>query len=113
MTHDQSFPGPLGLSVNNRVEEELPVCMFGFCLLQIIHFIVHTQFRHPMTRILIGKCDVKSAYWRAHLSAKTTTESLRIFRVSYVSPFKLHLVECHVQVNGAVNLNLFATWQMI
>ena len=80
MTHDQSFPGPSGLSVNNRVEEdELPPCMFGFCLLRIIHYIVHTRFRHPTTRILIGKYDIKSAYRRAHLSAKTAAESLMIF----------------------------------
>jgi len=31
MTHDQSFPGPSGLSVNSwLIVEKLPPCMFGF-----------------------------------------------------------------------------------
>ena len=39
MMHDQSLPDPSGLSVNTRViEEELPPCMFGFCLLRILHY---------------------------------------------------------------------------
>ena len=80
MTHDQSFPGPSGTSVNKRViTEELPPCLFGFCLQRILHYIVDTRRRLPTVRILIGKYDIKSAYRRAHLSAETAVESLMIF----------------------------------
>ena len=62
MTHDQSFPGPSGKSVNNRVNSDLlPPCMFGFCLVRLIHYIVSLRQWHPDKTKLIGKFDLKSA----------------------------------------------------
>jgi hypothetical protein len=41
MTHDQTFPGPSGLSVNLRVQKELlPPILYSFALCRIIHYIV-------------------------------------------------------------------------
>jgi hypothetical protein len=41
MTHDQSFPGPSGHSVNNRVlKDQLPPYMYSYVLLRSIHYIV-------------------------------------------------------------------------
>jgi hypothetical protein len=41
MTHDQSFLGPSGSSVNMRVEtSKQPPCMYGYCLRHIIHYIL-------------------------------------------------------------------------
>jgi hypothetical protein len=41
VTHDQSKPGPSGLSVNKRgIASSMTACMFGFCLKRIIRYIV-------------------------------------------------------------------------
>ncbi len=80
MTHDQSFPGPSGNSVNNRVIKELlPPCMYSFVLLRSIHFIVNLRIRHPTTRIYLCKFDLDAAYRRCHLAGATAAESLTIF----------------------------------
>jgi hypothetical protein len=42
MTHDQTFPGPSGLSVNLRVQKELlPPLLYSYALCRMIHYIVH------------------------------------------------------------------------
>jgi hypothetical protein len=52
MTHDQSFPGPSGHSVNNRVlKDKLPPCMYSYVLLRSIHYIVSLRLQHPTTKI--------------------------------------------------------------
>jgi hypothetical protein len=80
MTHDQSFPGPSGLSVNLRVKKQLlPNIMYSFVLLRSIHYICSLQLRHPKTKIFICKVDLDSAYRRCHLSAATAQESLTIY----------------------------------
>jgi hypothetical protein len=77
LTHDQSIPGPSGLSVNKRViAATMTACMFGFCLKRIIHYIVSLRQRHPQKRVMVGKFDWKSAYRRAHLSGQTALESI-------------------------------------
>jgi hypothetical protein len=79
MTHDQSFPGPSGLSVNLRVDKQsLPPCMYSFVLSRILHYIVDLRRRHPSTRIYMCKFDLDSAYRRCHLSSLTSTECLTI-----------------------------------
>jgi hypothetical protein len=80
MTHDQSFPGPSGLSVNLRViKESLPPIMYSFVLLRIIHYICNIRLRHPSTKIFICKVDLDSAYCRCHLSSSTAQESITIY----------------------------------
>ena len=80
MTHDQSFPGLPGLSVNSRlIVEKPPPCMFGLCLKRILHYIASLRSHHPNTRILMNKYDFKSAYHRFNLSAQTALESITPF----------------------------------
>ena len=74
VTHECSFPGPSGLSVNNRVQQEsLQPYFYGLCLLRILHMIYAMQSRSPTKLILIGKTDLDAAYRRIH--ANTTTAS--------------------------------------
>jgi len=80
MTHDQTFPGTSGLSVNIRtIKEKLPPCVYGRVLLRLTHYIVDLRAKHPEKRILVGKYDLKSAYRRAHLSGPSVAECLTIF----------------------------------
>jgi hypothetical protein len=44
ITHDQTFPGPSGLSVNLRVQKELlPLILYSFIISRLIHYIVSLQ----------------------------------------------------------------------
>jgi hypothetical protein len=77
MCHDQTFPGPSGLSLNKRtLKDQLPPCLYGRVHLRMSHYIVSLRWRHPSKRILIGKFDIKAAYHRAHLDAPTAMECL-------------------------------------
>jgi hypothetical protein len=80
MTHDQSFPGPSGLSVNLRVQnEKLPPIMYSFVLMRSIHYIISLRQRHPTTKVFICKFDIDAAYHRCSFSSKTAFESMTIF----------------------------------
>lgn len=79
MTHNQSFPGPLGLLVNIWVNQGLLAnCMCSFVLLRSLHYIISLQKCHPSTKIFISKFDLDSAYSRCHLSRSTAHEYLSI-----------------------------------
>ena len=79
LTHDQSFKGPSGTSLNSRTNmDKLPKCMFGHALSRMLHYIIALRGRHPSTPILLGKYDLASAYRRAHLSPQISTESLTV-----------------------------------
>jgi hypothetical protein len=79
MTHDLSFPGPSGLSVNKRVIQELlPPLVYGFALKRVLHYIISLRSRHPKTPILINKFDYDAAYRCCTLSAQTATECITI-----------------------------------
>jgi hypothetical protein len=78
-THDQTFPGPSGKSINLRViKEDLPPCMYSFVLSRILHYIVDLRYRHPQTKTFLCKFDIDSAYHRCHLSSSTASESMTI-----------------------------------
>lgn len=79
MMHDQSFLGPSGHSVNERVIKDcLPNCMYSFAMSRILHYIISLRLHHPLLKIFISKFDLDSAYWRSHLSGETALESLTI-----------------------------------
>ena len=79
MTHDQSFLGPSGHLVNERViKEALPNCMYSFAMSRILHYIISIRSRHPSVKFFTSKFDLDSAYRRAHLSGSTALESLTI-----------------------------------
>ena len=79
--HDLSFPfEPSQTSVNSRViEEELSPCVFGHCLLRLIHYIAALRLAHPNVPILIQKVDWKSAYKRIHLHPDTAVQCCSSF----------------------------------
>ena len=79
--HDLSFPAKTSqTSVNSRViDEELPQCMFGYCLLRLIHYIAALCQSFPSTPILIQKVDWKSAYKRIHLHPSTAIQCCSTF----------------------------------
>jgi hypothetical protein len=80
LTHDQSFPGPSGLSVNIHIRKEfLPLIMYSFVLSRLIHYIVNVRRILPSTKIYICKVDMDAAYRRCSLSCETSWESLTIF----------------------------------
>ncbi len=63
MTHNQSFLGPSGLSVNLRVDKtQLPPCMYSFVLSRILHYIADLRRRHPLKKIFLCKFDLDAAY---------------------------------------------------
>ena len=81
LTHNQSmvFEGS-NSSINSRVKsEELQDCMFGHCLLRIIHLIISFRSNYPKKRIGISKIDFKSAYRRAHLNWETAIQAITQF----------------------------------
>ena len=88
--HDLSFKGKYsGSSINSRViEEELQQCMFGYCLLRTIHYIVALRKDHPNTPILIQKLDWKSAYRRAHLHWTTAIKCCSIYKDFALIPLR-------------------------
>ena len=80
VTHDCSLSGPSGLSVNKWVQREsLQPCLYGFCVLRILHIISAMRSRCPKKLILIRKTDLDSAYRRIHANATTASTCISIF----------------------------------
>ena len=68
LTHDCLNVRDSGNSVNNMVDEELlENCIYGFCLLQILHNIQSMRIRHPTDKIYINKTDLDAAFPRLHV----------------------------------------------
>jgi hypothetical protein len=80
LTHDQSFPGPSGLSVNTRVKKDLlPPIMYSYVLSRLLHYIVSSRLRYPTTKIFLCKVDLDAAYRCCNMSSTTSLESSTIF----------------------------------
>ena len=88
--HDLSFQGKCShSSANSRViETELQQCLFGYCLLRVIHYIVALRRDFPNTPILIQKLDWKSAYHRAHLNWSTAIQCCSIYNQYVLIPLR-------------------------
>jgi hypothetical protein len=66
--HDLSRPMDSGHSVNNMVDEDkLDECLFGYCLLRMLHNIHDMRLRYPLTPILVSKIDLDAAFRRLHI----------------------------------------------
>ena len=66
--HDLSRPMNSGHSVNNMVDEnKLDDCLFGYCLLRMLHRIHHMRLRYPRTAIFMSKIDLDAAFRRLHV----------------------------------------------
>ncbi len=74
MTHNQSFPGLSGQSVNLTVEkDQAPPCMYSFVLSRVLHYIVDVCRHHPDKKIFLCKFNLDSAYRHCHLSGLTAS----------------------------------------
>ena len=70
-THDCSQALQSGFSVNNAIDkEDLDECLYGFCLLRILHNIHHMRNLHPNKVILMNKTDLDAAFRRLHVVLK-------------------------------------------
>ena len=68
-THDLSRPMKSGMSVNNMIDDDkLDPCLFGHCLLRLLHRIQKLRLRHGWTPILSSKIDLDAAFRRLHMS---------------------------------------------
>jgi len=102
LTHDQSFPGPSGLSVNSRVNKNLlPPIMYSFVLSRIIHYIVNTRSIHPTMKIFLCKIDINAAYCRCSMASTTSLESMTVFD-------RLLLVALRITFGGSPCPNLWS-----
>jgi hypothetical protein len=82
LTHDQSsnVVPTKHRSVNNRViHEELTPCRYGSALIRFNHFIVDLRLKHPNSRILLTKADLKAAYRRMHNDPEVSVQSMITF----------------------------------
>ena len=77
LTHDLSFPGAISAeSINSRIDRErMEPIMFGHCLSRVLHQIIALRKKYPSRKIFIRKEDLKSAYRRMHLEAKSAVRS--------------------------------------
>ena len=71
VTHNCSFPGPSGLSVNNRVlKDTLQPCFYGFFLIRILHMVLAMHIKCPSKRILTRKIYLDAAYRCVHANTQ-------------------------------------------
>ena len=78
VTHDCSFPGPPGLSMNNQVlKDTLQPCFYVFFLLRIIHMIAAMLIKWPSKCILIGKTDLDAAYRQVHANTQIAAKCIK------------------------------------
>jgi hypothetical protein len=101
LTHDQSFPGPSGLSVNLRVKKDLlPPIMYSFVVSRLAHYIINTRLLHPDTMIYLCKVDLDATYRRCSLSSRTAMECLTVYK-------DLLLIALRLTFGGAPGPNLW------
>lgn len=90
LTHDQSFPGPSGKSVNLRVVKDLlPPVMYSFVLSRLIHYVVNVWRLLPNQKIFVCKVDLDAAYRCCSMSSTTGWESMTIFDDLLLVPLRL------------------------
>jgi hypothetical protein len=78
-THDCTFPGPSGLSCNNRVIKELvEECTYGHAFKRFIHGIHTIRRNHPQSIIWMNKTDMDAAYRRIHTNMSAAVTCITI-----------------------------------
>lgn len=87
--HDQSNNKKLGLSVNQRCnEDDIPDVAFGWTLQRVLHMIHHLRLHHPNKRILMNKVDIEKAYRRLHISGDMAAKQLQPGIYHKMNPMK-------------------------
>ena len=87
MAHDQSFSFQSNTSVNSRVQKEkLTELIYGDAFRRILHYIHSLRVKFPLSPILIGKYDFKSAYRRMTFWGHSAATCCTIFdEIAYIS----------------------------
>ena len=109
LSHNQSFKGGSGTSVNSRVrKEELLPCRFGHLTLHQTPDQLNSRSKTklPGLPIISSKFDCKSAYRRMHLNAETAIQTC-----TQLPDLGLTLKEPQALLNGESSLKQFVTWQ--
>ena len=79
LTHDLSFPGPSGNSINKSVDDDLLTeCYYGQCLRRVVHMIVALRIKNPTTIIYLMKYDFDAAYRRLHVNPLMAVKAIAI-----------------------------------
>ena len=82
VTHDCSFWGPSGLSVNNQVlRDTLHLCFYGFFPLRMLQMIAAMCIKWPSKCILIGETDLDAAYRHVHANAQIASICIAIVKI--------------------------------
>ena len=69
--HDCSQLLPSGFSINNSIKKEsLDECIYGYCLLRLLHNIHRLRLANPTVSILINKIDLDAAFRRLHVALR-------------------------------------------
>ena len=77
--HDLSNPMLSGHSWNSMIDEDLmDPCLFGWCLVRILHRIHDIREKHPNESILISKIDLDAAFRRMHVCSEHSVLSTTI-----------------------------------
>lgn len=87
LTHDLSFGITEGYaSINDRIDmERYPDMTYGWCLNQIIHFIVALRCEYPKKPIMISKFDYSDAYRRmAHHPSAAAQTILAVGELAFI-----------------------------
>ena len=85
-THNCSYEGPSGHSINNRfIRELLSPNIYGQALRRFLHCIAEMRFHYPNHEILLGKYDGDAAFRRLHVNGRLAVASITIFmQLAYI-----------------------------
>ncbi|KAL7504543.1 hypothetical protein ACHAXN_002172, partial [Cyclotella atomus] len=80
ISHDLSNRRNIGLSINQRVQDELlPSVLYGYSLLRYIHLIHNIRRHNPGQHILCNKIDIEKAYRRFHVTPKIASKCIAMW----------------------------------
>jgi hypothetical protein len=74
-------------SVNSHIKlEDYAEMIYGWCLSQVVHYIVALRSAHPEQKIFISKYDYSDAYQRVHHAASAAVQSIIVIdKVAYIA----------------------------
>lgn len=82
VTHDLSNLKNLGISINQRIDEDLvPETMYGHACRRFLHQIHNIRKNNPDKRILMCKSDFEKAYRRLHTTPRIAAKCISAWKV--------------------------------
>ena len=85
-THNCSYEGPSGNSINNRfLKDQLSPNIYGQALRRFLHGIAIMRYQCPDQKILLGKFDGDAAFRRLHVNGRLAAATITIFlHIAYI-----------------------------